>query len=178
MWILVLTMSLNAVPGTTDTMEAFVGDVTTHILPNLQPGTTYDLKVYAQYDAGMSGALIGQGTTCTCWILWLGNHVTRFRFNGINRGVFFSVSVYLNVTDLQTYNVGYDSFCIRWTPHRAATSYRLKVNPFIRKLKNFRVLPDAVKHCEMSTCGQLVVNRCLFGSDVWVHFQVFWKQYL
>lgn len=87
--------------GTADTMEAFVGDVTSHQLHNLQPGTTYDLKVYAQYDAGLSGALVGQGTT-----------------------------LYLNVTDLTSYNVGYDSFCIRWTPHRAATSYRLKVNPF------------------------------------------------
>lgn len=38
--------------------------------------------------------------------------------------------MYLNVTDLTTYNVGYDSFCVRWAPHRAATSYRLKVNPF------------------------------------------------
>uniref|UniRef100_A0A8C2CDY1 Collagen, type XII, alpha 1a n=1 Tax=Cyprinus carpio TaxID=7962 RepID=A0A8C2CDY1_CYPCA len=89
------------VPGTDNTMEVFVGDVTTHILHNLQPGTTYDLKVFAQYDAGVSGALVGQGTT-----------------------------LYLNVTDLNTYNVGYDSFCIRWTPHRAATSYRLKLNPF------------------------------------------------
>uniref|UniRef100_A0A9J7XQZ0 Collagen, type XII, alpha 1a n=1 Tax=Cyprinus carpio carpio TaxID=630221 RepID=A0A9J7XQZ0_CYPCA len=87
--------------GTDNTMEVFVGDVTTHILHNLQPGTTYDLKVFAQYDAGVSGALVGQGTT-----------------------------LYLNVTDLNTYNVGYDSFCIRWTPHRAATSYRLKLNPF------------------------------------------------
>ncbi|XP_058604797.1 collagen alpha-1(XII) chain isoform X4 [Onychostoma macrolepis] len=87
--------------GTDNTMEVFVGDVTSHVLHNLQPGTTYDLKVFAQYDAGVSGALVGQGTT-----------------------------LYLNVTDLNTYNVGYDSFCIRWTPHRAATSYRLKLNPF------------------------------------------------
>lgn len=45
-------------------MEVFVGDVTTHHLHNLQPGTTYDLKVFAQYDAGLSGALQGKGTTC------------------------------------------------------------------------------------------------------------------
>lgn len=38
--------------------------------------------------------------------------------------------MYLNVTDLTTYNVAHDSFCVRWTPHRAATSYRLKINPF------------------------------------------------
>lgn len=42
----------------------FVGDVTTQILHNLEPGTTYDVKVFAQYDAGMSGPLVGQGSTC------------------------------------------------------------------------------------------------------------------
>ncbi|GAA6109498.1 collagen alpha-1(XII) chain isoform X1 [Tachysurus ichikawai] len=87
--------------GTDRTQEMSVGDVTTQILHNLEPGTTYDVKVFAQYDAGMSGPLVGQGTT-----------------------------LYLNVTDLTTYNVGYDSFCLRWSPHRAATSYRLKINPF------------------------------------------------
>ncbi|XP_024293407.1 collagen alpha-1(XII) chain isoform X2 [Oncorhynchus tshawytscha] len=87
--------------GTDQTMETFVGDVTSYQLHNLQPGTTYNLKVLAQYDAGLSGPLIGQGTT-----------------------------LYLNITDLTTYNVGYDTFCMRWTPHRAATSYRLKLNPF------------------------------------------------
>lgn len=45
----------------------FVGDVTSYILRNLLPGTTYDVKVYAQYDAGMSGALTGQGTTRKCF---------------------------------------------------------------------------------------------------------------
>lgn len=41
--------------------------------------------------------------------------------------------MYLNVTDLTTYNVAYESYCIRWTAHRAATSYRLKLNPIDRK---------------------------------------------
>uniref|UniRef100_A0A8C1SXH6 Collagen, type XII, alpha 1a n=1 Tax=Cyprinus carpio TaxID=7962 RepID=A0A8C1SXH6_CYPCA len=109
--------------GTDNTMEVFVGDVTTHILHNLQPGTTYDLKVFAQYDAGVSGALVGQGTT-----------------------------LYLNVTDLNTYNIGYDSFCIRWTPHRAATSYRLKLNPFNRNQYCFDGLtPDALYNATVYT---------------------------
>ncbi|XP_018587679.1 collagen alpha-1(XII) chain isoform X1 [Scleropages formosus] len=84
-----------------ETMEVFVGDVTTYMLHNLQPGTTYDLKVFAQYESGLSEALLGQGTT-----------------------------LYLNVTDLTTYDVTHDAFCIRWTPHRSATSYRIKLNPF------------------------------------------------
>lgn len=39
------------------------------------------------------------------------------------------LTVYLNVTDLTTYKIGWDTFCIRWSPHRSATSYRLKLNP-------------------------------------------------
>lgn len=42
----------------------FAGDVTSHQLHNLKPGTTYDLKVLAQYEMGLSAPLIGQGTTC------------------------------------------------------------------------------------------------------------------
>ncbi|CAG09868.1 unnamed protein product, partial [Tetraodon nigroviridis] len=86
--------------STEDYTEVFVGDVVTHQLHDLKPGTTYDLEVLAQYDQGLSQPLDGEGTT-----------------------------LYLNVTGLTTYNVDHDSFCIRWTPHRAATSYRLKVNP-------------------------------------------------
>lgn len=48
-----------------ETLEVFVGDVTSYTLHNLLPGTTYDVKVYAQYDAGVSEALTGQGTTRT-----------------------------------------------------------------------------------------------------------------
>uniref|UniRef100_A0A8B9RIB8 Collagen, type XII, alpha 1b n=1 Tax=Astyanax mexicanus TaxID=7994 RepID=A0A8B9RIB8_ASTMX len=83
-----------------ESLEVFVGDVTSYTLHNLLPGTTYDVKVFAQYDAGLSKALMGQGTT-----------------------------LYLNVTNLESYDVGHDKFCIKWTPHRAATSYRIKLNP-------------------------------------------------
>lgn len=37
--------------------------------------------------------------------------------------------VYLNVTDIETYDIGHDKFCIKWSPHRAATSYRIKLHP-------------------------------------------------
>lgn len=50
--------------GTDESFQVLVGDVTTHQLHNLKPGTTYDLKVLAQYNTGDSAPLIGEGTTC------------------------------------------------------------------------------------------------------------------
>ncbi|XP_035534688.1 collagen alpha-1(XII) chain isoform X2 [Morone saxatilis] len=85
---------------TAQPIDFFVGDVTSYTLHNLQPGTSYDLEVVAQYSGGQSDPLPGQGTT-----------------------------LYLNVTKIETYNVDHDKFCIKWSPHRAATSYRIKLNP-------------------------------------------------
>lgn len=51
--------------GTDQPIDFFVGDVTSYTLHNLQPGTTYDVKVIAQYTGGMSSPLIGEGTTRT-----------------------------------------------------------------------------------------------------------------
>lgn len=66
--------------------------------------------------------------------------------------------MYLNVTDLTTYNVGYDTFCIRWSPHRAATSYRLKINPFDSKC-------DAQLHLiKVITTGICLIRILLFLS--------------
>ncbi|XP_037606721.1 collagen alpha-1(XII) chain isoform X5 [Sebastes umbrosus] len=86
--------------GSDQPVDFFVGDVTSYTLHNLLPGTTYDLKVIAQYFGGASGPLPGQGTT-----------------------------LYLNVTNIETYDVDHDKFCIKWTAHRAATSYRIKLHP-------------------------------------------------
>uniref|UniRef100_A0A3B3WUP6 Collagen, type XII, alpha 1b n=1 Tax=Poecilia mexicana TaxID=48701 RepID=A0A3B3WUP6_9TELE len=91
--------------GKDQPVDFFVGDVTSFTLTNLEPGTTYDVKVLAQYNTGVSAPLIGEGTT-----------------------------LYLNITNIETYDVGHDSFCIKWSPHRAATSYRIKLNPVDRNL--------------------------------------------
>uniref|UniRef100_A0A3B4UBU8 Collagen alpha-1(XII) chain n=1 Tax=Seriola dumerili TaxID=41447 RepID=A0A3B4UBU8_SERDU len=118
--------------GSDESLEVFVGDVTSYQLHNLKPGTTYDLKVLAQYNTGFSEPLIGQGTT-----------------------------LYLNVTDLTTYNVGYDNFCVRWAPHRAATSYRVKVNPFDRAQE------ITVRGSESSYCFDGLTPDTLYNTTVY-----------
>uniref|UniRef100_A0A668A865 Collagen alpha-1(XII) chain n=1 Tax=Myripristis murdjan TaxID=586833 RepID=A0A668A865_9TELE len=120
--------------GSDESLEVFVGDVTSYQLHNLKPGTTYDLKVLAQYDAGLSAPLIGQGTT-----------------------------LYLNVTDLTTYNVGYDSFCVRWAPHRAATSYRLRIAPFDRN----GAQEITVRGSESSYCFDGLTPDALYNATVY-----------
>lgn len=49
--------------STEDYTEVSVGDVVSHQLHNLKPGTTYDLQVLAEYDKGLSKPLDGEGTT-------------------------------------------------------------------------------------------------------------------
>uniref|UniRef100_A0A3Q4H4L4 Collagen alpha-1(XII) chain n=1 Tax=Neolamprologus brichardi TaxID=32507 RepID=A0A3Q4H4L4_NEOBR len=122
--------------GSDESMEVSVGDVTSHQLHNLKPGTTYDLKVLAQYNTGDSAPLVGQGTT-----------------------------LYLNVTDLNTYNVGYDSFCLRWAPHRAATSYRLKVNPFDTSKSGAQEI--TVRGSENSYCFDGLTPDTLYNATVY-----------
>lgn len=115
-----------------------MGDVAAYTLHNLQPGTKYDVKVVAQYTNGMSQPLAGQGTTrmyrqnphppCS----------VSLRLTGLRTGFDSSPSspsslVYLNVTNVETFGVEHDKFCIKWTPHRAATSYRIKLNPVDRE---------------------------------------------
>lgn len=130
-WInegLLLLYLLYLLLGSDESKEVLVGDVTTYQLHNLQPGTTYDVKVLAQYNAGDSAPLIGEGTTRKKPERLPIPPFACLGQRGLTAAPF--CLVYLNVTDLTTYNVGYDSFCVRWTPHRAATSYRLKINPF------------------------------------------------
>lgn len=67
---------MTVVEGSSEPMEVFVGEVTSYTLHNLNPSTTYDVNVYAQYDSGLSVPLTDQGTTCELHVFaWLEGNV-------------------------------------------------------------------------------------------------------
>lgn len=51
--------------------------------------------------------------------------------------------MYLNVTNIETYKVEHDKFCIKWAPHRSATSYRIKLSPVNRESQSCCDFPSA-----------------------------------
>uniref|UniRef100_A0A674BPV5 Collagen type XII alpha 1 chain n=1 Tax=Salmo trutta TaxID=8032 RepID=A0A674BPV5_SALTR len=139
-------------PITEFSLDVFVGDVTSYTLQNLLPGTTYDVKVFAQYGAGMSGALEGQGTTRMC-------------LN--NRNIpLLEHQFYLNVTNIETYNVGFDKFCIKWSPHRAATSYRIKLNPLDPSSKGQQEI--TITAAQSQYCFEGLSPDALYSATVFV----------
>lgn len=87
-----ILFSIWVFPDKDETLEVFVGDVTSYTLHNLLPGTTYDVKVFAQYDAGVSGALTGQGTTRRCLVSCKSCHCSNTRsLTGIYQRSVFTV---------------------------------------------------------------------------------------
>uniref|UniRef100_A0A8C5SH65 Collagen alpha-1(XII) chain n=1 Tax=Laticauda laticaudata TaxID=8630 RepID=A0A8C5SH65_LATLA len=122
------------VAGSDEPMEVFVGEVTSYTLHNLLPSTSYDVNVYAQYESGLSEPLVDQGTT-----------------------------LYLNVTDLTSYNVGWDTFCIKWSAHRSATSYRLKLNPADgSRGQEITVRGSETSHCFTGLSADTEYNATVF----------------
>ncbi|XP_050993224.1 collagen alpha-1(XIV) chain isoform X3 [Labeo rohita] len=101
-------------------LETFVGDdVNTMLIVNLLSGTEYSVKVIATYTTGSSEALNGRAKT-----------------------------LYLGVSNLNTYQVRTTSMCVQWQPHRHANLYRLILqSPLIGEKQEVRLSGSTSRHC-------------------------------
>ncbi|KAJ8273127.1 hypothetical protein GJAV_G00097750 [Gymnothorax javanicus] len=101
-------------------LETFVGDdVNTMLILNLLSGTEYSVKVIASYTTGSSEALYGKAKT-----------------------------LYLGVTNLNTYQVRMTSMCAQWQPHRHANVYRVVIESLLNGQKQEANLGGgASRHC-------------------------------
>ncbi|XP_041104554.1 collagen alpha-1(XIV) chain-like isoform X4 [Polyodon spathula] len=101
-------------------LETFVGDdVNTMLILNLLSGTEYSVKLIASYTTGSSDALTGKAKT-----------------------------LYLGVTNLNTYQVRMTSMCGQWQPHRQATLYRVMIESLVDGKKEEVTLGGgASRHC-------------------------------
>ncbi|XP_063307174.1 collagen alpha-1(XIV) chain isoform X2 [Pelobates fuscus] len=94
-------------------LETFVGDdVNTILILNLLSGTEYSLKVLASYSTGFSDPLSGLGKT-----------------------------LYLGVTNLNSYQVKMTSMCAQWQLQRHATAYRAIIESIQDETKQEVMLP-------------------------------------
>nr|XP_033493053.1 collagen alpha-1(XIV) chain-like isoform X1 [Epinephelus lanceolatus] len=101
-------------------LETFVGeDVNTMLIVNLLSGTEYSVKVIASYTTGSSEALSGRAKT-----------------------------LYLGVTNLNTYQMRMNSFCAQWQPHRHASTYRVVIESLLNGQKQETKLSGSSnRHC-------------------------------
>uniref|UniRef100_A0AAY5K1J6 Collagen, type XIV, alpha 1b n=1 Tax=Esox lucius TaxID=8010 RepID=A0AAY5K1J6_ESOLU len=101
-------------------LETFVGeDVNTMLILNLLSGTEYGVRVIASYTTGSSEALTGKART-----------------------------MYLGVTNLNTYQVRMNSMCAQWNAHRHATLYRVVIESLLNGQKQeARLGGGAMRHC-------------------------------
>uniref|UniRef100_A0AAY4DX04 Collagen, type XIV, alpha 1b n=1 Tax=Denticeps clupeoides TaxID=299321 RepID=A0AAY4DX04_9TELE len=107
-----------AAPGRA--LETFVGeDVNTMLILNLLSGTEYSVKVIASYTTGSSEALAGKAKT-----------------------------LYLGVSNLNTYQVRTTSMCSQWQPHRHAKLYRVEIESLLNGQKqDVKLGGGASRHC-------------------------------
>uniref|UniRef100_A0A4W5L525 Collagen type XIV alpha 1 chain n=1 Tax=Hucho hucho TaxID=62062 RepID=A0A4W5L525_9TELE len=101
-------------------LETFVGeDVNTMLILNLMSGTEYGVRVIASYTTGSSEALTGKART-----------------------------LYLGVTNLNTYQVRMTSVCAQWGAHRHATLYRVVIESLLNGYKQEAKLGGGTtRHC-------------------------------
>uniref|UniRef100_A0A8C8GL09 Collagen, type XIV, alpha 1b n=1 Tax=Oncorhynchus tshawytscha TaxID=74940 RepID=A0A8C8GL09_ONCTS len=101
-------------------LETFVGeDVNTMLILNLMSGTEYGVRVIASYTTGSSETLTGKART-----------------------------LYLGVTNLNTYQVRMNSVCAQWGAHHHATLYRVVIESLLNGYKQeARLGGGTTRHC-------------------------------
>uniref|UniRef100_A0A8C4Y8J3 Collagen alpha-1(XIV) chain n=1 Tax=Gopherus evgoodei TaxID=1825980 RepID=A0A8C4Y8J3_9SAUR len=106
------------IPG--PALETFVGDdINTILILNLFSGTEYSVKVFASYSTGFSDALAGTAKT-----------------------------LYLGVTNLDTYQVRMTSVCAQWQLHSHAPAYRIVIESLVDgKKKEVTLGGETPRHC-------------------------------
>ncbi|XP_075271744.1 collagen alpha-1(XIV) chain isoform X5 [Opisthocomus hoazin] len=106
------------IPG--PALETFVGDdINTILILNLFSGTEYSVKVFASYSTGFSDALTGVAKT-----------------------------LYLGVTNLDSYQVRMTSLCAQWQLHRHATAYRVVIESLVDgKKQEVNLGGGTSRHC-------------------------------
>ncbi|NXS92866.1 COEA1 protein, partial [Jacana jacana] len=106
------------IPG--PALETFVGDdINTILILNLFSGTEYSVKVFASYSTGFSDALTGVAKT-----------------------------LYLGVTNLDSYQVRMTSLCAQWQLHRHATAYRVVIESLVDgKKREVNLGGGTPRHC-------------------------------
>uniref|UniRef100_A0A8C8GLH2 Collagen, type XIV, alpha 1b n=1 Tax=Oncorhynchus tshawytscha TaxID=74940 RepID=A0A8C8GLH2_ONCTS len=101
-------------------LETFVGeDVNTMLILNLMSGTEYGVRVIASYTTGSSETLTGKART-----------------------------LYLGVTNLNTYQVRMNSVCAQWGAHHHATLYRVVIESLLSEYQQeARLGGGTTRHC-------------------------------
>uniref|UniRef100_A0A8C7DHT4 Collagen type XIV alpha 1 chain n=1 Tax=Oncorhynchus kisutch TaxID=8019 RepID=A0A8C7DHT4_ONCKI len=120
-------------------LETFVGeDVNTMLILNLMSGTEYGVRVIASYTTGSSETLTGKART-----------------------------LYLGVTNLNTYQVRMTSVCAQWGAHRHATLYRVVIESLLNGYKQeARLGGGTTQHC----FNDLTANT-QYKISVYAHLQ-------
>nr|XP_023856480.1 collagen alpha-1(XII) chain-like [Salvelinus alpinus] len=77
-----------------------------------------------------------------------------------------SFTAMTNVAVIKTYNVGFDKFCIKWSPHRAATSYRIKLNPLDPSSKGQQEI--TITAAQSQYCFKGLSPDALYSATVFV----------
>ncbi|XP_072412744.1 collagen alpha-1(XIV) chain-like [Chiloscyllium punctatum] len=121
------------------TMEVMTGeDADSIVIKNLQPGLEYNVEVFAVYPNGNSTTVTGKATT-----------------------------LYLNVTDLHTYQVQLTSMCAKWEGHPQSSTFRI----VLESMKGEKTQENTLHAGQDTYCFRLLFPNTLYKITVYPRLQ-------